>query len=112
MIGVAVATDGTETEFDETATGMLEVSSGETGLEAGMDEMIAPVTTEEVERTTADELGADSYEPAVGTEDTEEADAEETGAVAVVETTGSVSMVAAVRTVVPLAWVIVAPAGH
>ena len=86
---------------------MLEVSSGETGLEAGMDEMIAPVTTEEVERTTADETGADSYEPAVGT-----ADPEETRAVAVVETTGSVIMVAAVRTVVPLAWVIVAPAGH
>ena len=68
-----------------------------------MDKATAPVTAEEVERAIADETGADSYEPAVGTEDTEEADAEETGAVAVVETTGSVIMVAAVRTVVPLA---------
>jgi hypothetical protein len=126
MMGVAVPTEAIGAGLDSTTAGTLDVSSGETGLEAGRDGTETAVATEEAGTTTADETGADSYEPAVGTVETEVAlgveETEETSGTEETETaagveaetawtaeeTGRVIMVAAVRTVVP----IVAPAGH
>jgi acyl carrier protein len=134
MMGVAVPTDATGVGLDSITTRTLDVSSGETGLEAGRDGTEMAVATEEAGTTTADETGADetgadSYELAMGTvkievalgieatevasgADTEAALDVEAEAVSTTEDTGRVIMVAAVRTVVPLAWTIVAPAGH
>jgi hypothetical protein len=117
---VAVPTDATGTGLDSITTGTLDVSSGKTGLEAGGDETEMTLATEEAGTTTADETGADWYELATGTVETEvalgveatevssgiETEAAwevEAEAVLIAEDTGRVIMVAAVRTVVPLA---------
>jgi hypothetical protein len=112
MTGVAVPTEATGAGLDSIIAETLDVSSGETGLEAGGDGTEMAVAIEEAGTTTADETDADSYEPAVGTMETEVALGVEAEAVLIAEDTGRVIMVAAVRTVVPLAWTTVAPAGH
>jgi hypothetical protein len=73
MIGVAVPTEATGAGLESITTGTLDVSSGETGLEAGRDGTEAAVAIEEAGTITADETGADSYELAVGTMETEAA---------------------------------------
>lgn len=70
-MGVAVPTEVIGAGLDWTTTGTLDVSSGETGLEAGRDGTETAVAIEEAGTTTADETGADLYEPAVGTVETE-----------------------------------------
>ena len=78
-MGVAVPTEATGAGLEATTagtleaatTGTLDVSSGETGLEAETDGTETAVATEEAGTDTADETGADSYEPAVGALETE-----------------------------------------
>jgi hypothetical protein len=87
MIGVAVPTEATGAGLDSITTGTLDVSSGETGLEAGRDGTETAVAIEEAGTTTADETGADSYELAVETMETEAAlGVEETEAASGIET--------------------------